>query len=67
MRLHRNNERPATPIKEIEKWGTEKQVSAFIEDIWPINWTREAFNYYIAKDKKGLTPFGKGETNGETN
>ena len=32
MRLHRNNERPATPIKEIEKWGTEKQVSAFIED-----------------------------------
>ena len=63
MRLPRNNERPATPIKEIEKWGTEKQVSAFIEDIWPINWTREAFNYYIAIDKKGLTPFGKGETN----
>jgi hypothetical protein len=57
MRLHKNNATPATPIKEIEKWGTEKQVSAFIEDIWPVNWTRKAFDYYIAKDKKGLSPF----------
>ena len=41
------NNIPATPISEISKWGTEKQVSDFINDIWPINWTRKAFKNYL--------------------
>ena len=45
--LGRKNNTPATPISEISKWGTEDQVSDFINDIWPINWTREAFDYYL--------------------
>ena len=47
MKLHRSNNKPATPIKEISSWGTEEQVSDFIEDIWPINWTRDAFDNYL--------------------
>ena len=45
--LHRTNDTPATPIGIVQTWGTDKQVSAFIEDIWPINWTRDAFDHYI--------------------
>ena len=48
--LHRTNDTPATPIEIVQTWGTKKQVSSFIEDIWPINWTREAFDHYIRSD-----------------
>ena len=48
--LHRQNDTPATPIGIVQTWGTKKQVSSFIEDIWPVNWTREAFDHYIRSD-----------------
>ena len=48
--LHRTNDTPATPIGIVQTWGTKKQVASFIEDIWPINWTREAFDHYIRSD-----------------
>jgi hypothetical protein len=50
--LHILNNKPANPIAEIVKWGTEKQVSDFIEDIYPCYWTRECFNNYLKHWKK---------------
>jgi len=48
--LHRTNDTPATPIGIVQTWGTKKQVSSFIEDIWPVNWNREAFEHYIRSE-----------------
>ena len=48
--LHRTNDTPATPLEIVQTWGTKKQVSSFIEDLWPVNWTREAFDHYIRSD-----------------
>ena len=48
--LPRKNDTPATPIGIVQTWGTDKQVSAFIEDIWPVNWTKEAFDHYVGSD-----------------
>ena len=48
MKLHKNNDKPATPIHEIQKWGTENQVSDFINDVWPVNWTKDVFDHYVS-------------------
>jgi|DEB0MinimDraft_6_1074348.scaffolds.fasta_scaffold42151_4 hypothetical protein len=45
--LHITNNTPANPIFEVAKWGTEKQVSDFINDVYPVYWTRECFNTYL--------------------
>ena len=55
--LHRKNDTPATPIGIVQTWGTDKQVSAFIEDIWPVNWTKEAFDHYVGSDDEKKTYF----------
>ncbi len=52
MKLHPYNDTPATPLSIVETWGTEKQVSTFIEDIWPVNWTKEVFNNYVRNSDK---------------
>ena len=52
--LHRKNDTPATPIGIVQTWGTDKQVSAFIEDIWPVNWTKEAFDHYVGSDDEKI-------------
>lgn len=45
--LSKINNIPTNPISKISKWGTEEQVSDFINDIWPINWTPKAFKNYL--------------------